>query len=110
MSQVEEEKQLYFETIAKLEDQSYVQEIMQSEKWEVIQRVFKKNRDYAQLRLNGEDPDNKTAILRWQIMIDFYDNVLPQEIDAYKRLGKEAYETADANGWLHKLGLFLKNF
>ncbi len=105
---VDEDKQLYFDTIARLEDAHFLEEVLKSEKWEVLRRVFEKNRDWAQQRLNGEDPDNKTAILRWQIMIDFYDNVLQQEIESYRRLGKEAYERASEMGWLDKLSIYLK--
>jgi hypothetical protein len=106
----DEEKEFYFSTIAKLEDAHYLDEVLKSDKWEVMRRVWSAQRDLAQQQLNGANPDDKTSIIRWQIMIDFYDNVIPRSIEDYKRRGKEAYETAQERGWLSKVAIYLKQF
>lgn len=108
--ELDEEKQFYFDTISKLEDAHFLEEILKSEKWEVMRRVWLKTRDWAQQKLNGEDPNNTLAIMRWQMMIDFYDNVLQRSIEDYRRLGKEAYDNANNNGWLGKIAIYLKTF
>lgn len=106
--EVNEDKEFYFSTIAKLEDAHYIDEVLNSEKWEVIRRIWLQTRDFAQHKLNGENPEDKIAILRWQMMIDFYDNVMERSIQEYKKLGREAFDAADQNGWLGKLGLYIK--
>lgn len=107
-----EDRKFYFETIAKIEDSAFLEEVLKSEKWEIIRRIFETTRDDAQQKLNGEALDNPESIkraLRWQIMIDFYDNVLPNMIERYRAIGKAAYETANDRGWLSRIARHIKD-
>ena len=101
-------KKEFYETVERLENKDLLEEVLRSDKWRVMRDVWKATREMAQNRLNGIDPNDKNEIVRLQIMIDFYDNVLPRSIANYRTLGRDAYETAKAQGWLDKVAAFLK--
>ncbi len=107
-SEKELEKQELYRTLEKIEDKDWLEQTLKDEKWQVWHKVWEQTRDWAQHKLNGIDPKDTHGIIRYQIMIDFYDNVLKRSIENYRALGKEALEIAEEKGWLNRLGTYLR--
>jgi hypothetical protein len=108
LNEKEQAKQEFYDTIAKLENKDLLEKVLRSEEWRVMRDVWKDTREMAQHRLNGIDPNDTNEIIRLQIMIDFYDNVLPRSIANYRSLGRDAFTIAKENGWLNKVATYLK--
>jgi hypothetical protein len=108
LSEKEQEKKDFYETIEKLENKDFLEEILRSEKWRVMRDAWKQTRDWAQNELNGVDPNDTNKIIRLQVIIDFYDNVLPRSIANYRELGRMALEQAKANGWIDRIAKVFK--
>ncbi len=106
-----EDKKLYFETIQKIEDANQLEECLKDPKWEVIRRMFDATRDDAAAKLQGEPLDTPESVkraMRWQLMIDQWDNVLPQLIQRYRDIGKSAYELAQEKNWINRITKFFE--
>ncbi len=104
-----EEKKLYYETVSKIEDANNLEECLKDPKWEIIQRMFVRTVRDAQQKLNGEPLDSEESrrrAIRWQLMIDQYENVIPNLIERYRAIGKSAYETAEEKGWVNRVMQF----
>lgn len=108
LSAKEQEKADFYATIEKIENKDLLETVLRSAEWRVMRDVWKFTRDWAQTKLNGIDPNDKNEIVRLQIMIDFYDNVLPRSIANYRSLGRDALELAKENGWIDRVAKFFK--
>lgn len=103
VSAKEQERLDFYATIQKLENKDFLEEVLRSDKWRVLRDVWKQTRDWAQTKLNGIDPNDRNEIIRLQIMIDFYENVLPRSIANYRSLGRDALELAKEQGWIDRI-------
>lgn len=103
LTEKEQAKKDFYETIEKLENKDFLEEVLRSDKWRVLRDVWKQTRDWAQNELNGCDPNDTHKIIRLQVIIDYYDNVLPRSIANYRTLGRDALELAKANGWVDRI-------
>lgn len=108
LSEKEQAKVEFYQTLEKIEKLDWLEATLKDEKWSVWTQVWEQTRDWAQHKLNGIDPNNTNEIIRLQIMIDFYDNVLKRSVENYRQLGKEALEIAQEKGWLNRLGTYLR--
>lgn len=108
LSGKELEKHEFYQTLEKIENKDFLEQCLKSEEWSVWRKVWKDTRDYAQLQLNQIDPKDTLGIMRLQMAIDFYDNVLKRSIETYRTLGKEALGIARENGWLDRLATYLR--
>lgn len=108
LSEKEIERQEFHALLEKIEDKERLEKVLKSEDWGVWRKVWAQTRDWAQHELNGIDPNDTKKIIRLQIMIDFYDNVLKRSIENYRMLGKEALEIAKERRWLDRLSVLFQ--
>lgn len=108
LTEKEQAKKEFYETIEKLENKDLLEKVLRSDEWRVLRDTWAQTRAWAQDKLNGIDPNDKNEIIRLQIMIDYYDNVLPRSIANYRMLGRDALEISKANGWIEKVATYLK--
>lgn len=101
-----EEKKLYYDTINKIEDSNHLEECLKDPKWEIIRRMFETTRDDAMQKLASEPLDTPESVkraIRWQLMIDQYDSVIPSLIERYRAIGKASYDLAQERGWFSRV-------
>lgn len=103
LSEKEQERLEFQQTLEKIEDKDFLERVLRSEEWSVFRKAWEQTRAHAQHKLNGIDPNNTNEIIRLQIMIDFYDNVLSRSISTYRELGRQALRIAREEGWLDRI-------
>jgi wobble nucleotide-excising tRNase len=91
------------EITKKLEDAAMMERLLKSPEWKVWNDAWQYLADQAKNALKVVDPDNKTQIMRLQLQIQFFEDVIPNTIKQIKLEGEEAWEAADSKGWMRSV-------
>lgn len=92
--------------LQKLADGARMERILHSEDWEVFHNATHYLAQLAAKGLKMVDPKDTTAVLRFQIQQQFYEDVIPNIIQTLKLEAEQAYEEGKERGWLEKIRQF----
>ena len=103
-----EEKKAWDDVVRKLDAKQRLEKMMKDENWQVFHNAWRDISNAAKHNLTVIDPKDTLGIMKLQMLVDFYESVIPKTISEYRLLGEEAYQTAKSNGWLGQVGTWLK--
>lgn len=104
-----DERKEWEDLVLKLEDKQRLERLLQSEDWSVMHKAWGNIASAAKHNLTVIDPEDKMGIIKLQLFVAFYENVIPKTISEYRLMGEEAYAAAKENNWLGRVGAWLQD-
>jgi len=100
----QEEQEEYLKALNNLEKNAQVEDVQNHEGWKIFETAWRHVAELSKKKLATINPDDRLSIIKLQVNVNFYENVLKETINNINKAATNSYEFAYDKGWLQEMG------